>query len=532
MRVHILCELYNLQETDSHLCYRFKYTLGICNWPLKNGKGLGSCGMWNFLRRLGFHPSKCFVGNLPVSTDGDVLFVQADCKFDESTLEFLNGWLILGGKIVAAGSILAWKDFFGRDVQLKETEYENPYAALAYLFPDEKPQIIAPQKWTFAVCKNNDMGVQFSGRIAAVHGERQTPSRALISPIEDAPAMIVNGRFVYLNGNPFAAFQAWLQGQEDLNPWMAWRHRLFWLDELVSFLGLLLFDTGVLSRSIERDGIKGLSETTIVLKHDLDHSTDTAYLKEETRRGLHGTHAVLKDKNALFWINTLNQNMGHEIAFHYNTSTRNWINEAKRFLLRKKPGTIIPATRQIFGKGLLNQIKWAKRKGIGIKTLHRHSAFLLYPEWIDALNEVFEIETEVLGSNSLFRAHVLRWGVERIDGNNGYVGEWPDAQFPFWFPFKVAHAGLGGKILRGWESTSIMETEPDLFNQILDYKIKELPQRVITVNFHPAHANKPTFCKKGSLSSFVRILDTIKERNLTVIPLSTVYQLADASLSK
>lgn len=146
------------------------------------------------------------------------------------------------------------------------------------------------------------------------------------------------------------------------------------------------------------------------------------------------------------------------------------------------------------------------------------------------MNKVLEAEPEVLGSSSLFRAQVLRWGIDRVDGNLGFMGEWPDTQFPLWFPFKLCHAGLGGKMLRGWESTSIMETEPELFIQMLDHEIKELPQRVLTLNFHPAHADKPTFYKNGSLNSFRDILDVIEKRSISVVPLCRVYQLANESI--
>jgi hypothetical protein len=498
---------------------------------MDNGTGLGTCGIWNFLWRLGFHPTRCAVGALPAAGPGDVLFVQAEAEFREATLGRLTKWIQQGGRIVAAGLPLAWRQFFSDGSVWSVGRCENPYAALAYLLPGGIPQLIAPPRWTFAVCKQPRSAIALSPiELVAVYGERQTPSRALISPLEGASALVTSGNLVYLNGNPFAAFQAWLQGQEDLTPWMAWRHRLFWLDEWVSFVGGLLFGAKALCRDTPRPGIKGLRQTTVVFRHDLDHSTDPSYLEEETQRHLAGTHAVLRDGNTSFWLNRLQQYQKHEVAFHYNTVKGNRLHKALRMATGQPASAVRPARKQICGRGLLRQVRWAKQRGVGIKTLHRHWSFLIYPEWIDAMDAVFDQELEVLGSSSLFRAQVLRWGVDCVGDGRGFVGDWPDAQFPLWFPFKLCHAGRGGKMLRGWETTSLMEVEPQLLSQMLDYEIKDVPQRVLTINFHPAHANQPTFQKNGSLDSFRQIMDILVEHHIAVMPLCDVYQYASQAL--
>ncbi len=77
----------------------------------------------------------------------------------------------------------------------------------------------------------------------------------------------------------------------------------------------------------------------------------------------------------------------------------------------------------------------------------------------------------------------------------------------------------------------MMEIEPSLLSQMLDYKIKELPQRVFTINFHPAHAHIATFRKHGSFDSFKRVLDIINELKSTVKSLNEVYRLSNNSVS-
>ena len=155
--------------------------------------------------------------------------------------------------------------------------------------------------------------------------------------------------------------------------------------------------------------------------------------------------------------------------------------------------------------------------------------FLVYPEWVDALDYVFDTTPDVLGANSLFRARLLRWGIDHVDGASGTVGEWPDAQFPLWFPFKLAHAGAGGRRLRGWEMTGVMEAEPELVDQLLSHRCDQLSQRVITLGYHPAHARGATFHRGGSFNSFKRVLDVIGSHGAGVETFQRVFAAANAA---
>jgi hypothetical protein len=157
--------------------------------------------------------------------------------------------------------------------------------------------------------------------------------------------------------------------------------------------------------------------------------------------------------------------------------------------------------------------------------------FLVYPEWVDALDYVFDSHPDVRGASSSFRAQLLRWGADRVDGLFGTVGEWPDAQFPMWLPFKLAHAADGGRRLRGWESASLMECEPELVGQLLSHRIARLPQRVITLGYHPAHARGRTFHRSGTLASFRRVLDVLADHHAQVEPLNRVFALVDAAVA-
>ncbi len=507
--------------------YPFKGNNGLCRWPKNAGAGLGRCGMLNFLWRLGFHPKELHFDQLTTPKPGEVLFVDKISAMHHAMQSALQQWMQQGGKIIATGELNAWRSFLTKE-EWHTASFENPYAATAYIFGDDVPQLITPPRWSFIQYDGSaKTKAHYLGNLAAVQGERQTPARAQLECYPNAPAIIHHHLFYYLNAQPFAAFQAWLQGQENLSPWLLWRHRLFWLDEWVSFCFEMLANYQIISKEISRPGIKELNHTTVVLRHDLDYSRDTLFLSTENQRKISATYAVLKDRNTRFWLKQLSESNNHEIAFHYNTGKRTLKSIYQRVVNKKNQAAFAPAMQQIARKGLLKQLQWAKKQGIPVQTIHRHISYLIYPEWIDAMDTVFESNLNVLGSSSLFRGQVLKWGMDHVDGNHGYLTDWPDAQFPFWYPFKLAHVGKQGKILQGWEMTALMEVEPHLLTQLLDYKIKHISQTMFNLIFHPAHASQSTFYQKGSFSHFLAVLDILKERNIEILPLSHVFQKAN-----
>lgn len=511
-------------EIKSGSSYSFHGCTGKISWPRYGGYGLGRAGAFNAFLRMGWCPEEISEESLPKAGSGDLLIV---CEYGElggTTVTAIKAWMNAGGKVVASGTSLSWTQFL-HQLHLELRTESNPYSAIAAVREGETPEIVAPPRWPyFSVDNASESGpAECFGLLAEVHGERQSPSRALISARRCSPYAIRNGNFWLLNADPFAAFQAWLQGQEDLQPWLSWRHRIFWLDEFVAYIKSSLERIGALPVGSSGSGAPGLGATTVVLRHDLDDSRDKTYLGLESERGVAGVHAILKDRNTAFWIDTLGSNGVHESAFHYNTAhysrAENWL-RSRLFGLPTKP--YFPAKREIAGDGLLKQVRWAKRNGIGIATLHRHLSFIYYPEYVDALDTVFRLEPEVLGGSSYYRGQLLRWGIDRPDGARGTSADFPDPFFPYWFPFKLAHGGDSGRLLRGWESTSMMEVEPELFVQMLDYSIPGIPQRVITLNYHPAHANGTTFATGGCKTWFREVLEVIDAKRIAVMTLSDV----------
>ncbi|HUZ75740.1 MAG TPA: hypothetical protein VMU87_22365 [Stellaceae bacterium] len=503
--------------------YRFRGAAGPVEWPKVDGAGLGAAGAWNFLWRLGAQPQPITpqAQRLP---SGAILFAVVDDADDPSTHEFLSRWHAHGNTIVAAGAPAAFALHLPAGAATARSPY--PFAALAYRL-DQRVEPMAPPAWSYARWDDATSGAG-EGELVALGGERQSPARATALPLA-APALVYGDRFVYLNANPFAAFQAWLQGQSDLGPWLAWRPRLFWLDEHVAALWRVLLHAVPALGSIPRPGVSGLGATTVVLRHDLDYSRDTAYLELETARGVPASYAVLLDRNRRFWTARLAGVRAMECCYHYNTIDRkaaraDAIARRMRRLLggtSREPVTR-PALGEIAGGGLKRQVARARAGGVGIATLHRHGAFLVYPEWLDALDACLRAFPEIGGSSSLFRGTVLRWGARRIDGNAGTLIDFPDAGFPLWWPFKLARADAA-TLLRGWESTSVAECEPELVAQMLDHRIPELPQRVITLSYHPYHAARATFRPAGSVAWFAAILDLVAARGVEVLTLAEVY---------
>jgi len=435
-----------------------------------------------------------------------------------------------GYKVIGSGSPAAWHSVLPEIFRGYCARPEHPSLGLAYVFNDKKAELIAPARWEYFRFDgmDDDVEVLLKGRLMSVGGERGYPSRAILRPEENAPAIIRFKRLLYLNGSPFHAFQAWLQGQESMNPWQHWRHGIFWLDEMAAFLKKLLARFEMLD-SATRQLFPSTGRNCVVFRHDLDYSRDTSYLEAEEKIGLPGVYAVLRDGNTRFWVDELRKYPTHESAFHYNTGRYsrfgNWVR--RRLGLRQSQMKV--SRKDVAGRGLYGQVRWAREKGIGIRTLHRHLSFVCYPEFVDAIDFVLDQETDVLGSSSMFSGEFLRWGAEKMDGANATY----EPGNGYWFPFRLAHAGENGRILRGWESSSLMEPEPELVEQMLDYDIPSLPQKVITLNFHPAHANKPNFYRDGSLKAFKRVLEIIRSRrDVKVETLASIYNKLNSKVAE
>jgi hypothetical protein len=361
------------------------------------------------------------------------------------------------------------------------------------------------------------------GQIYAVAGERQTPKRALIKVIDGAPLALRRGRTVVLNADPFAAYQAWLQGHDDLSPWLCWHDRLMWIDAQAISLARLLDDIfpEVLA-SIPRISFRNLPDKVAVLRHDLDSSRDTSFLDDELAAEVPATHAILDDRNSSFWIGKLAEHVHHEAAFHYDTARRASLLDR----LRAKTSSMLPVPirasgRRIGGGGLERQLRRIMSKGLRPPTLLRHLSFIYYPEWIDALDYAFE-RYGISGGSSFFRGRVLRFG-EHPDGPSVGTCYPPDVQFPVWFPFRAYHAGKD-RLSMAFEGTSLIEPEPELVHQLLETPWSRPLKRVVTICFHPAHAHSDTITPGGTRQWLRAVIQAGKRHSWPFRSLASVYR--------
>ncbi|MDE5453015.1 hypothetical protein GWE18_09095 [Bradyrhizobium sp. CSA112] len=519
---------FHVPSATSKSSYAFEGARGRIEWPTRHGCNLGGAGIWNFLWRLGARPAEPELardGHLLIVLDGPL--PEAAARELRAKIEGRRGW------VIAAGDASALQGLLPQGIAIVGETSPFPYAALGWTgLVGDSAQIIAPPGWQFFRVTSGDKWVETFGDLVALGGDRQSPERALRIPLK-APAAIRLGQLILLNGNPFSALQAWLQGQEDLEPWLAWRHGVFWLDEQVEFLADALERFGFPLAEAETPGVVTLPSTTIVLRHDLDSSRDMSFLAAAQAVGVGATHAVLLDANTDFWTKTLAAATAHEAAFHYDTLRSDSVVERLRRIGGWRPATEYrPGYRTVAGHGLLRQVRAARSRSVGVRTLHRHASFIRYPEFVDALDYVFSEEPEVLGASSFFRGQILRWGIDRCDGARGTVGQFPSPMFPYWMPFRPAHAGDGGRLLSGFESTSMMECEPALVAQILDYRPRRLRQRVLTLSYHPFHAHRPTFNTEGTLVWFQEILLLLKEQNVCVLSLAEVLARCHQDLTE
>lgn len=509
---------------------------GPLPWPMHGGAGLATAGAWNLFLRLGALPRLVDTPPLRPVAEHDVVVAHLHRRPQPAVLDALLRWTAAGGGLLLTGSAAGCLPLLAPGLRARDAKGEHPFAALAWLLDggpeDGAPQIAAPPRWDYLRVEPGaeDGMVGGQGRLALIGGERQTPGRALVHPLADAPALLRHGRTFFLNANPFSAYQSWLQAQEPLSPWLNWRPRLFWLDEYAAWLWRCLLRVGAVSPELPRPGIAGLPKTTIVLRHDVDSSRGTHYLEASEKAKIPCVFAVLDDENADFWTGTLRGRQGVEACYHFNTARKpsrlDWL--LNRLGLSPR-GEYLPARRELSLRGMERQLNWAKTRGIGIETIHKHGPFTLYPEHVHVLDELGRRFPELLGACTYLRGQFLRWGARWAGEHTTVRSEFPDAQFPCWLPFRLGHAADGGRLVRPWECTALQEPEPGLVEQMLDHRIAELPQRVLVLVYHPAHAVSTTFSPTGVLPWHESVLTATRERSCTFSTMRDVFRAMNAT---
>ncbi|MFH1913138.1 MAG: hypothetical protein ABIK45_02545 [Pseudomonadota bacterium] len=505
-------------------CYTFTSMGKKVSWPMDYGRNLGPGGAWNLFWRLGFTPK--MVNTAPPDEDG-VLIISTEGELHPQAAGSVRRWADSGKPLIMAGDPSILNLALRLDIQAQLTTPPHIYTGLAWTGLGQEPQVIAPFKWQYADFSSTAEAT-CHGVIAQIQGEVETPALAHLAPQTSAPAIICCDSAAYLNGNPFRAFQAWLQCQADLRPWLNWRPRLFWLDDYAAWLWRQLTAVLPVLAELPRPGIPGYEPLSIVLRHDVDSSRDTSYLEEENARGIKASYAILDDANAPHWVETIARNPQHENCFHYESSTTNELTARIRNRFSSRSTTYEPSFSRISPKGILAQVRKAHKRGIQSDTIHRHALFMLYPEHIEALDVLKKAHPAFLGGNNFFIGQYLLWGAGWPTAETSHEMGWHSVMTPYWYPFRPVHAGDKGRLLDVWEGSNVMEYEPHLVERMLEHKIDELPQRLITLNYHPFHAHNATFAEGGRLNDYKLILSMIKQRGGAFLTMREALQKANA----
>ena len=78
----------------------------------------------------------------------------------------------------------------------------------------------------------------------------------------------------------------------------------------------------------------------------------------------------------------------------------------------------------------------------------------------------------------------------------------------------------------------MMESEPELVDQMLSHRLPALPQRVLPLGYHSALAAGATFRRAGSLASFERDRDVAQAHAVDVGISGEIFRLADGAVSR
>jgi hypothetical protein len=337
------------------------------------------------------------------------------------------------------------------------------------------------------------------------------------------PAVIRSGTVVYITLPFFETVGAMLQGHINFEEIRGVGHRVKYLDWLARLLRDLLDEAGW--RHLWRIRLKPWGEHpgVVVLRHDVDESTDMTYLDYERNSRIPATYAILNDRQCEHWLTAVAMHPGAEAAYHFDTSPERI--PAFEKLLSYLRGVTPPISNKADGVKLWKQFKKARDSlGIPIVTGQRHNSSFYYPEIVDAMDYLYKQELEVLGLGTMFRFTNFMYGARSKDDRRTYVVQQPDTSVPFWFPFKLWYASTcEHRSLRGWDITHVLEPEPWLTKHLLD-QTEYLSDGVYTLGFHPAHCCGKSFRPEGNREWFEYAVELGRSSNYLFATCREVFE--------
>jgi hypothetical protein len=401
----------------------------------------------------------------------------------------LSDWVNKGGYLLATGQIDLPAELLG----LSAVKWYQPkgYSAIDY----GKYSVIAGLRgYTVGACQPTSE-TQVLASAYEVVNPQEGMEGWMSYPL--GPAVLKTGKVLYISLPLFETFGAMLQGHVNFEDIRSWGHRFKYLDWLVRFVKEMFENSGW--KHLWRVRVKPWGEYrgVVVLRHDVDESSDLTYLDFERKNGIPATYAVLDDRHRRHWLKAIASHPAAEAAYHFDSGP------GKITLFNTLSGGSRRVTANVLkkttGKGLSKQVRNARDVlSIPIFTAQRHNSYFFYPEIIDAMDYLYKEAPEVLGLGTMFRFTNIMFGGEKKEDGSTYIVRHPDTSVPFWFPFKLWYASTDSHYaLQGWDITHVLEPEPWL-TELLFRQEEYLEDGVFTFGFHPAHCWGKSFRQEGN----------------------------------
>lgn len=427
----------------------------------------------------------------------------------------IESWAHQGGYLFATGQTDLPTELLG----LSKIEWYQPEGFTGLRYGDHNA-IIGYRGYTTGICEPTS-GSKVLASAFELSGQKKGLEEGRGQPL--GPALIRTSRVLFIPLPVFETFGAILQGHinfEDIR--YLSQHRFKYLD----WLGR------VLKEALEKSGWKHLWRVrvkpwgeyhgVVVLRHDVDSSTEMTYLNFERENKIPATYAVLDDSRRQHWLKAIASHPAAEAAYHFDTGPTNFPLSSS---LQKLRGTNTSTLKKTSRKGLWRQIKKARDElGIPIITAQRHNSFFFYPEIVDGMDYLYKRELEVLGLGTMFRFTNFMYGSRSDDDQQTYVVQHPDTSVPFWFPFKLFYSSTNEHhALRGWDITHVLEPEPWLTEHLLNQE-EYLEGGVYTLGFHPAHCRGKSFREGGNWDWFKYAVELGKSRRYLFATCKEVFE--------
>ena len=495
--------------------YRFRGASGVLHWIRGEAAYLAPNGAMSLLRRLGIKADWVSERTLTAGAIEDyrALIVPEATFLPADAGRALEGWCSTTGRwLVVSGRTTLSEDLLGT----RRLGVEIPERFLGVDgHADDPGPVSAPG---YGVQRVEAVG---DGKAIAWLSELSQAERPLVwvaKPL-GVPAVVATGRTLYFPFPFFGYVGAALQAHVCVEPirGLLGSDGLFYIDRLAAWCFDVLTSHAPSPCWSVRLTPWGRHPSALVFRHDTDHSRDPSYLDYEAAERVPATYAVLLDDNRDSWLARLAPHRFLEGSFHYRTNR-----EGRLMRLLYRPAGYLPDRRAITGRGLVRQARAARRAGIPIATVHRHAPFFYYPESVDALGALYTAFPDAIGSGSMFR-----WTMYRFSGaedSQSYAVLHPDTSVPFWFPFKLVVAAVERhEILSGWESTHLLEPDPNLLERLFFHADAQIGG-AYTLGYHPAHARRSTFVAGGNFPWFVWCVEEARRRGWWITTCADLYR--------